>query len=83
MSNPVVPLQKVGNSCPNGYSPQGNMCVPLSSAKPAIHKIEIRVPVVGHHKVVTVLQLVLIQTRYSQSRKFLPKWLFTTRRVLC
>ena len=39
MSNPVVPMQKVGGSCPNGYSTQGNMCVPGSSAKPAIIKV--------------------------------------------
>ena len=39
MSNPVIPIQKVGNSCPSGYSPQSGMCVPSSSAKPAIIKM--------------------------------------------
>ena len=39
MSNPVVPMQKVGGSCPSGYQSQGGMCVPGSSAKPAIIKV--------------------------------------------
>tara|TARA_Y100001935_G_C17173456_1_gene441408 strand:- start:102 stop:281 length:180 start_codon:yes stop_codon:yes gene_type:complete len=34
---PIVPLPKNG-TCPPGYSPSGNMCVPTSSAKPAIAK---------------------------------------------
>ena len=34
---PIVPLLKNGN-CPTGYLQQGNMCVPTSSAKPAIAK---------------------------------------------
>ena len=38
MSNPVVPIEKVG-TCPSGYTTQGNMCVPGSSAKPAIIKV--------------------------------------------
>tara|TARA_Y100000992_G_scaffold283094_1_gene232137 strand:+ start:447 stop:572 length:126 start_codon:yes stop_codon:yes gene_type:complete len=39
MSNPVIPIQKIGSSCPSGYTTQGGMCVPGSGAKPAIQKI--------------------------------------------
>ena len=29
MSNSVVPIQKIGMSCPNGYSTQGAYCVKI------------------------------------------------------
>jgi hypothetical protein len=37
MSMPVMPIPKNG-ACPSGYTTQGNMCVPLANAKPAIAK---------------------------------------------
>lgn len=38
MTMPVLPIPRNG-TCPSGYAPQGNMCVPRAGARPAIPKI--------------------------------------------